>query len=91
VDRAGSVNGALATLSAPGYSTGALTATVDWGDGTSGPAVLSGTPATSTSVNGLYSVAATHRYAARGTYQVTVTVTAAGTAPATLELTLRAR
>ncbi|MBO0885686.1 MAG: hypothetical protein J2P17_36195, partial [Mycobacterium sp.] len=87
----GTVDGTLATVSAPGYSTGALTATVDWGDGTTSPAVISGTPASSTTVNGLYSVAGTHTYARHGKFHVTVTVTAAGTAPAVVELTLHSR
>jgi hexosaminidase len=88
VDGSGDVQGALATLAAPGYSTGAVTATVDWGDGSTSSAVVSGTPATSTSVNGLYSVAATHHYATHGKFAVTVTVTGANTAPATVRLTL---
>jgi hexosaminidase len=88
VQRDGTVDGALATVSAPGYATGALTATVDWGDGTTSAAVISGTPGTGTTVNGLYSVAATHRYAASGTFDVRVTITAAGTAPAVVQLTL---
>ncbi|HZC69663.1 MAG TPA: beta-N-acetylhexosaminidase [Jatrophihabitans sp.] len=91
VDRSGTVSGALAAVSAPGFATGALSATVDWGDGTTSQAVLSGTPSTSTTVNGLYSVAATHTYSAHGAFDVQVTITAAGTFPAVVNLTLRSR
>jgi hypothetical protein len=73
---------ALATLSAPGRPTSAITATINWGDGTSSSGTVTGTAATPTTVNGLYTVGGSHRYIRSGLYLGTVTVTAAGTAPA---------
>jgi hexosaminidase len=84
------VSGAVATLAAPGKATSAVTATINWGDGTSGAATVTGTAATSTTVNGLYSVAGTHSYAQPGTYQATVTVSASGTASVTAHFTVTA-
>jgi hexosaminidase len=81
------VSGTLATLAAPGFSTGQITATIDWGDGTSGPGILSGTAATPSTVNGLYSVASHHTYAQHGSHEITVTATA-GTSTATVHLTV---
>ncbi len=86
----GNVNGTLATLSAPGRSTSAIGATISWGDGTTSSGTVTGPPATATTVNGLYAVGGSHHYAHAGVYVVTVTVTAAGTAPATTRLRVRA-
>ena len=83
------VGGTLATLSAPGRPAKAITATVHWGDGTTSAATVSGAAATATTVNGLYSVAASHRYRHRGVYLATVTTTASGTAPATVSFFVR--
>jgi len=79
----GRVSGALATLSAPGRPVGALTTTINWGDGTTSDGTVTGTAATPTTVNGLYTVSGNHRYRRPGVYVGTVTVTAPGTAPAT--------
>jgi hexosaminidase len=87
-DHHGHVGATLARLSAPGYPTSALTATIDWGDGTTGPGVLSGRAATGTSVNGLYSIRGDHTYAHPGSHHATITVTAANTAPATIRVTI---
>ena len=85
----GKVDGALATLSAPGIAAGAITASIDWGDGTTSAGVVSGTAATATTVNGLYEVGADHNYPKPGTYQATVTVTGPNAATATVQVTLR--
>jgi hexosaminidase len=85
------VGGTIATLAAPGYPAGALTATVEWGDGTSSAATVAGPPTTSTSVNGLYAVGGSHHYARPGVYSATVTVSAAGAAPVTARFTVRPR
>jgi hexosaminidase len=77
------VSGAVATLAAPGYAPSKLTATINWGDGTSGPATVTGTAPTATTVNGLYTVTGAHTYAKSGAYQATVTVSASGAAPVT--------
>jgi hexosaminidase len=88
IDQHGRVGATLATLSAPGFATSELTATIDWGDGTNSPGVLSGRPATNSSVNGLYAIRGQHTYQHGGGHHVTITVTAPNTAPATLRTTL---
>jgi len=85
----GAVNGTIALLAAPGRAAGAVTATVSWGDGTSSAGTVSGTAATPTTVNGLYSVSGSHTYPHPGVYHGTVTVTAAGTATVTARFTVR--
>jgi hexosaminidase len=87
----GAVDGALATLSAPGRPASAISATIDWGDGTTSGGTVTGTPATSTTVNGLYSVAGSHRYAHSGHYAGTVTVSAPGTAAASAAFVVHVR
>jgi hexosaminidase len=83
------VSGTLATLAAPGYSTDKVSATIDWGDGTTTPGILSGTAATPTTVNGLYSVVSSHTYAHHGSHDVTVTASATGVASVTVQLTVK--
>jgi hexosaminidase len=87
-DGHGQVGATLATLSAPGFATSALTATINWGDGTSSPGVISGTAATGSTVNGLYSIRGRHTYHVGGAHHATITVAAANTAAATLRVTL---
>lgn len=77
------VDGSVATLAAPGVPTGDVTATVEWGDGTSGPGTVSGTAATDKTVNSLYAVSGSHTYRHPGVYEGTVTTTAPGKDPAT--------
>jgi hexosaminidase len=84
----GSFSGAVATLAAPGRAASAIQATIAWGDGTSSAATLSGAAATSTSVNGLYSVTGSHTYAHPGVYHATVTASAPGTPAATVSFTV---
>ena len=83
-------DGALASLSAPGVPASSITVTVDWGDGTASPATVSGTPATTSSVNGLYTVSASHSYAREGVFQVTITASAPGKSDAVVQTTVRA-
>jgi hexosaminidase len=90
VARGGSVDGPLATLSAPGRPASAVTATINWGDGTTSGGTVTGRPATPTTVNGLYTVSGSHRYANPGVYVATVTVSAPGTAPASVHFKVRA-
>ena len=78
VDRERTIQGALATVSAPGRLTSDLTVTVDWGDGHHDPAVLAGTAPTPTTVNGLYAVQGSHTYAHDGTHRLTITVATTG-------------
>ena len=86
----GSFSGTAATLAAPGRAAGAITATINWGDGTSSAGTVSGTAATPTTVNGLYAVGGSHSYARAGAYQATVTVSAPGTASVTAHFTVSA-
>ena len=78
VDQERTIQGALATVAAPGRLTSDLTVTVDWGDGHRDPAVLAGNAPTSTAVNGLYTVQGSHTYAHDGSHKVTITVAAKG-------------
>jgi hexosaminidase len=78
LDQERTIQGALATVAAPGRLTTDLTVTVDWGDGHHDPAVLAGTASTGTTVNGLYAVQGSHTYAHDGTHTVTITVAAKG-------------
>lgn len=71
------VNGTVGVVASPTRPAGTLTARVAWGDGSSSAATLSGTAATSKRVSGLLSVQASHTYAAAGTYDGTITITAA--------------
>jgi hexosaminidase len=89
IGRHAQVDGALATLSAPGTAATAIAATIDWGDGSTSPGVLTGTAATGTTVNSLYSIGGDHTYRRPGTYRATVTVTGPNAATATLRVTLR--
>jgi hexosaminidase len=67
------VSGAIASVATPGAALDQVSATVDWGDGTTTPATLSGTPATNKSINGIYTATASHTYGRNGTYQASIT------------------
>jgi hexosaminidase len=84
------VSGTVATLAAPGYSPGSVTATVTWGDGTSSAGTVTGTAPTATTDDSLYAVGGVHTYAVPGTYQATVTVSAQGAATVTAHFTVSA-
>jgi hexosaminidase len=84
----GQVSGAVASLSAPGIAASNITASINWGDGTTSAGTVDGTAATSTTVNGLYTISGTHTYRNPGTFQVTITVSATGTPSATTTTTL---
>ena len=69
----GQVNGPVATLSAPGFPTSTLTmcdsslgigCTIKWGDGSTTTGDVTGTNATGTRVNSLYTIFGQHTYAA---------------------------
>jgi hexosaminidase len=81
-------HGTLALLGAPGVPTSALTAKINWGDGTTTAGTITGTAATTKTVNGLYSVGGHHTYAHGGAHHVTVTVTETNGATATVHLTI---
>src|SRR4029077_16820229 len=74
----GQVHGAIATLSAPGFPASTLTmcdsslgigCTIKWGDGSTSTGDVTGTNATSTTVNSLYTIFGTHTYSRPGTYR----------------------
>jgi hexosaminidase len=69
------VSGEIASVATPGAAVEQVSATVDWGDGTSSPATLSGTAATNKSINSMYAATANHSYARDGVYQATITAT----------------
>jgi len=86
----GQVTGPVATVSAPGYPASTLTmcdpslgigCTIKWGDGSSTTGDMTGTNATGTRVNGLYTIFGQHIYPRRGTYHGVVVVSAGNAAP----------
>jgi hexosaminidase len=84
------VSGTVAALAAPGDSPSAVTATVNWGDGTGSAGTVTGTAPTATTDNSLYTIGGAHTYAAPGVYQATVTVSALGAAAVTAHFTVSA-
>jgi hexosaminidase len=84
----GQVSGAVATLAAPGIASGDVTVTVNWGDGTTTAGIVTGTAATATTDNGLYTVSGTHSYSSPGVYHATVTAAAPGKTAATTDVTI---
>ena len=77
--RDGAVTGALATLSAPGFSADVISASIDWGDGSVSSGTVSGAAATPTTVNSLYAIGGNHTYSTGGAHIAVVTVTAPNT------------
>jgi hexosaminidase len=90
VSAKGQVSGAVATLAAPGIEPGDVTATIDWGDGTTSAGTVTGTPATTTTIDSLYAVSGAHRYAHAGVYHATVTASAPGEAAVSTAVTIGA-
>lgn len=84
----GGVSGTLAVLAAPGVPVSALTATINWGDGSTTAGTVAGTAATNRTVNGLYSITGAHTYSHRGSHHVTITVTKANGPTVVLHLTV---
>jgi hexosaminidase len=81
----GQVDSPVAVLSAPGFPDSTLTmcdsslgigCTINWGDGSTTTGDVTGTNATSTQVNSLYTIFGEHTYAQPGTYHGVVTVSA---------------
>lgn len=93
----GRVHGAVATLSAPGFPASTLTmcdsslgigCTIKWGDGSSSPGDVTGTNATGTRVNSLYTIFGAHAYARPGTYHGVVIVSAGNAGPVRARFTV---
>jgi hexosaminidase len=72
------VNGTLATLSAPGVAKGSLDVTVLWQSGDRTPADVTGADPAGDRTNGLYRISASHTYTGRVPDAVTVRVRAPG-------------
>ena len=72
-------DGDLATVAAPGVPLDDLTATVDWGDGRTSAATLTGSEPTSSTVNSLYAAGGRHTYERPGRYVASITVARNGT------------
>ena len=92
----GRVDGPVAILSAPGFPTSTLSlcdaslgigCTINWGDGTTTTGDVSGTNATGTQVNSLYSIFGEHAYARPGTYHGVVTASAGNAAQVSADFT----
>jgi hexosaminidase len=82
------VSGTLATVAAPGRVPSALTVSIAWGDGSTSPGTVTGTPPGGSTVNSLYQAGGQHTYTAAGTYTGTVTVSASGTSTVTAQFTV---
>src|SRR6185437_3145811 len=92
----GQARGAVAALSAPGFPASTLTmcdqslgigCTIKWGDGTTATGDLTGTNATATHVNSLYTIFGRHTYPHPGTYHGLVRISAGNAAPVTAAFT----
>jgi hexosaminidase len=93
----GQVDGTVATLSAPGFPTSTLTmcdsslgigCTINWGDGATSTGDVTGTNASDTQVNSLYTISGEHTYARPGTYHGVVTLSAENAPPITANFTV---
>ena len=93
----GQVHGAVATLSAPGFPASTLTmcdsslgigCTIKWGDGSTSTGDVTGTNATSTTVNSLYTIFGKHTYPHPGTYRGVVIVSAGNSGPVRARFTV---
>ena len=93
----GRVNGPVAKLSAPGFPTSTLTmcdsslgigCTIKWGDGSTTTGGVTGTNATGTRVNSLYTILGKHTYAHPGTYHGVVIASAGNARPVRAHFTV---
>jgi hexosaminidase len=96
----GQVNGPVAKLSAPGFPTSTLTmcdsslgigCTIKWGDGSTTTGDVTGTNATGTRVNSLYTIFGKHTYAHPGTYHGVVIASAGNAGPVRAHFTVTRR
>jgi hexosaminidase len=93
----GQVHGTVATLSAPGFATSTLTmcdsslgigCTIKWGDGSTSTGDVTGTNATGTTVNSLYTIFGEHTYPRPGTYRGVVIISAGNSKPVRANFTV---
>jgi hexosaminidase len=87
----GRVTGTVATVAAPGFAPGRISATISWGDGHTSRSGVSGRAPTGIALNSLYTVHAGRSYARPGVYYGHVTVRAAHRPPVTVPFTATAR
>ncbi len=92
----GRVDAPVATLSAPGFPTSTLTmcdpslgigCTIKWGDGSTSTGDVTGTNATGTRVNSLYTISGEHAYSRPGTYHGVVIASAGNARPVRADFT----
>jgi hexosaminidase len=92
----GQVSGPVAKVSAPGYPASTLTmcdptlgigCTIKWGDGSTTTGDVTGTNATGTKVNSLYTIFGVHTYRHPGTYHGVVIVSAGNARPVRADFT----
>jgi len=84
----GRVSGTVATVAAPGLASGAITATIHWGDGAVSHAKATGRGPTGIRLNGLYTVHGQHSYAHPGPHCGTITLRVPHQAPVTVTFTV---
>ena len=87
----GRVSGTVATVAAPGFAPGQISATVSWGDGHTSRTGVSGRAPTGIRLNSLYTVHGKHHYAQAGVYHGHVTIRAPHRSPVTVPFTVTAR
>jgi hexosaminidase len=93
----GQADGPLATLSAPGYPLSTLSmcdsslgigCTIKWGDGSTSTGEVTGSNATATRVNSLYTISGTHTYPRPGTYHGAVIASSGDAKPVSAPFTV---
>ncbi|KRV49406.1 hypothetical protein AQ490_20695 [Wenjunlia vitaminophila] len=84
----GSVDGSVASVAIPGASPAAVTAVIEWGDGTTSDATVTGRAPGDRQVGGLLEIEGSHRYADLGTYRGTVRVSGPGGAELSASFTV---
>ncbi|ONI66789.1 hypothetical protein BWI15_26685 [Kribbella sp. ALI-6-A] len=89
-DAGRAINSAVATLAVPGASPTAISATIDWGDGTTSTGTVTGRAAADGQVNSLFAISGAHHYPNAGRYTGTVKITGPGGVDLTTTFTVNA-
>jgi hypothetical protein len=85
----GLVNATVATVAAPGVASGAITATIHWGDGAVSQSRATGRGPTGIRLNSLYTVHGQHSYAHSGLHHGTVILHIPHQPPVTVTFTVQ--
>jgi hexosaminidase len=85
----GQVNGTVATVAAPGLVPRAVSASINWGDGTTSRVGVTGTRPGGIRLNSLYAVHGRHTYAQPGLHRGTVTIRVPHQAPVIVSFTVQ--